>query len=286
MYKTLADKALLVRLQRSMYQPYSYDDAATKMVEQATGVRGAGRYNKRLFKGRTLLSDTNEKFNVLYTTFIKNTVPWLDDGVRMVPNAAYFDFAQDLRGLIADARAAADKLAQNWDAMVAADMVRLGALANPADYPSAEEVRARFDARVNFFPIPSTADFRVDVTDEDKAEMEAAIHEAEANVGKHLMKEMLGPVQAFVAKLSVPIGADGSIFRDSLVENVAELVGRLPRLNINADPVIDRMLGDIRTVLDTYGQNPDALRESPIMREAARDKMAQIQSDMAAFMGG
>jgi hypothetical protein len=282
---TLADKALLVKLQRSMYQPYAFDLEATKLVEQSAGVAGVGRFNKRLFKGNTILADTNEKFTLLYNTYRRHTVPWLDDGVRMCPNALYFEFAQEMRGLIADAKHAADNLASRWSQMVQDDMHRLGSMANFRDYPTAAEVRAKFDATITFMPIPTTSDFRVDVTEEDKAEMERAIHEAEANVAKYLLKEMMDPVKAFVEKLSVPIGEKGSIFRDTLVENLEDLVTRLPRLNINNDPQVDAILKDIKHVVDNYGTDMEALRTSPITRKSARDKMAELDKKLANIMG-
>lgn len=283
---TLADKALLVRLQRSMYQPYAYDDSATKTIEQMTGVKNAGRYNKRLFKDNRDLAETNEAFSVLYNTYRKNTVPWLDDGVRMVPNAIYFEFAHEMRGLIQAAKSSVQTLAQKWDSMVLADMQRLGPLANPKDYISKDDLLAKFDATIHFFPIPSTSDFRVEVTDEDKAEMEKALKEAETNVSKYLLGEMLDPVKAFVEKLSIPIGEKGAVFRNSLVENLVDVVDRLPRLNINGDPAVAETINQIKAIVDTYGENPDVLRESPIVRQQARDKMAEIDAKLAAFMGG
>ena len=164
------------------------------------------------------------------------------------------------------------------------DIVRLGALANPADYPSRSEIRAKFDAKINFFPIPSTNDFRIDVSEEDKAEMAKAIKDAEAGVAKYLVKELLAPVKRFVDKLSVPIGEDGSVFRDTLVDNIVELVERLPALNIANDPDVEMIISGLRTVTDTF--SADHLRDSPVMRDRARQQMAQIQSQMAAFMGG
>lgn len=282
---SLANRALLVKLTRSMYQPYAYDDNATKLIEKTVGVSGVGRYNKRLMKDSARLKDTNEKFNALYAEYIRNTVPWLDDGVRMVPNAIYFEFAASLRSLIAEAKAAADQLEQEWDAMVAADIARLGPLANPADYPTAQQVRERFNAQVRFFPIPQSEDFRVAVTDEDRAEMEAAIAEATANVTKHLIKEMLAPVAKLAAKLSVPIGTEGSIFRDSMVENVLEEVLRAERLNVNNDPEITELTGQIKTVVAPYVAVPAALREDAHKRADAAARMKELQDKMVGLTG-
>lgn len=282
---TLADKALLVKLQRSMYQPYAYSEVATKQIENATGVVGAGRYNKRLFKGDLTLQATNEQFYLLYREYVKHTVPWLDDGVRMVPNALYLEFANDMRGLIASAKQAAGVLEQKWDAMVAADIQRLGILGNPDDYPSKQEIRNLFNASIQFFPVPTANDFRVAVTDEDKAEMEKAVKEAGDNVAKYLLGEMLDPVKAFVDKLSIPIGEKGHIFRDTLVENLADLTERLPKLNINNDPQVTETIDAIRGVVERYVEKPDMLRESPIERKKARDKMAEVDAKLKSIMG-
>ena len=60
----------------------------------------------------------------------------------------YMDFTTGLRDLIHSADAAVDDLYRNWDAEVAADLKRLADiayakgkpnLANPADYPDADE---------------------------------------------------------------------------------------------------------------------------------------------------
>lgn len=281
-FTTLADKALLVKLTKSQYQPYAFDRQATALVAAATGVE-AGRYNKRLFVGSKLLEEVNSKFNAAYTEYLKSTVPWLDDGVRMAPNALYFELVERMRPLLADARAAAAELPKHWDAMVQADLQRLGPLGNPMDYPSKEEIINKFSISMQFFPVPSTQDFRIDVSEEDKIEMERAMKNVEANISKHLLKEMLEPVSRYVSKLAVPIGEKGSIFRDTLVENVTELVDRLPRLNIARDPDVQRMLDDIKAVVTSYSMTE--LRESPITREAARAKMAQVQANLAAFMG-
>lgn len=283
---TLADKAILARLRRSMYQPYAFDEKATLQVEAANGVQGAGRFNKRLLKNCNTLKECNSKFNDLYQHFVRHTVPWLDDGVRMLPNAQYFDFAADMRRMIQAANDSADLLAKDWDRLVQDDLQRLGSLGNPKDYPSADELRASFDATIRFFPIPSSNDFRIAVSEEDKADMERAIREAEAAVRKHLMEEMLGPVKKFVEKMSVPIGSEGAIFRDSLVENLQDVVDRLPRLNINNDPDVSQTIEDIQAIVSQYGRNPDVLRESPITRARAHAEMAKVASKMSAFMQG
>ena len=282
---SLADKALLVRLQRSMYQPYAYSKEATNLVSNTMGVGAdAGRFNKRLVKGCKELDVCNAAFGKLSRTFRDHTVPWLDDGIRMCPNTSYFELAAMLRELIAEANKAADALVAAWPKVVAQDMVRLGVLFDERDYPSQSELRKKFDATVQFLPVPSTNDFRVEIDEDDRKPQESRIKQVEADTAKYLVGEMLEPIQRFVDKLSIPIGEGGAIFRDSMVENMVELLGRLPKLNINNDPTVDKAIKDLKAIITPYAENIDLLRQVPEIRVSAKDRMARLQSDLSAFM--
>jgi hypothetical protein len=88
-----------------------------------------------------------------------------------------------------------------------------------------------------------------------------------------------------VSKLAVPIGEQGAIFRNTLIENVLDIVNRVPALNITGDTGIAGMAADIKATLLAHAQHPDVLRESPIVRERVKASMDDIMSRMSAFMG-
>lgn len=280
---TLAEKAMLVRLTRSMYQPYAYDEQASVEIDALHGTTRAGRFNKRLFKGDTQLKACNQAFTEVYEYHMRHTVPWLDDGMRMLPSAGYLEYTADMRQLIAEADRRADALETQWAQLVAEDIRRLGSLGNAADYPLS--VREKYKISLKFLPVPTTEDFRVAISPEDRASLDRAIEEAKAGVSKHLLSEMLGPVKAFVEKLAVPIGETGSVFRDSLVDNVMDLVWRLPKLNLTGDPLVSALITEIETVVSGYALQPDVLREDPVSRATAQAQMADVMAKMATFMG-
>ena len=201
----------------------------------------------------------------------------------MLPSAGYFEYTETMRGLIAEAERRADYLELQWPQLVADDVARLGSLGNPADYPLS--VRDRYKVSLKFLPVPTTEDFRVAISDEDRASLDRALEEAKAGVSKHLLSEMLGPVKAFCEKLAVPIGEAGSVFRDSLVDNVMDLVWRLPKLNLTQDPAITGLIKEIETVVSRYALAPDLLREDAVSRTTAQTQMAEVMAKMAAFMG-
>ncbi len=279
--KTLADKAMLVRLKRSMFSPYAADQTATVQVEAVNGVSRAGRFNKHLLKDSTRFKRVQQKFNELYDYHVKHTVPWLDDGIRMLPADLYFDYTSEIRRIEGEAMKDLADLVVHWQAEIQADSTRLGPLFNPADYPA--DIAGKFGIDVQFMPVPSANDFRVTISPEDISSLDNAIREAEAEVSRYVIEQLLGPLKKMAEKLSVPIGEDGSIFRDSLVENVIEVTDRLPRLNINDDPEISRAISEVRQVVGKYaGSAMDQLRENQVARDAVKH---QVDAIVAMFGG-
>lgn len=284
--KGLDEKAVLVQLKRSMYSPYKIDEAESAAY-------GAGNVNKHLFEGRNnRVRQTISKFTEVRTFFNDNTVPWAT-GVRMLNIDHYFDFTAKMRQLIDAALAAADDLAANWDFEVQADLRRLQAianakgkpyLANPDDYPTADEIRSRFGIDVRYMPVPTAGDFRVNISDEDKASLQKQLEDAEDAAAKHVITEMLAPMQRAVEKLSVPIGADGAIFRDSLIDNIVEVADRMGRANVSDDPSITDKIAELKSLATTYANNKDVLRSMPDVRKKAATQISDLMSQMAGLV--
>ena len=283
---TLNEKAVLVHLKRNMYSPYKNDKEETKAY-------GAGNVNKRLFAGRdNRVHTTISKFSEVREYFNDNTVPW-STGVRMLNMANYMDFTAKLRALTADALAAADDLAANWDEEVQSDLDRLAKiayskgkpdLANPDDYPSASEIRDRFGIDVDFSAVPTTGDFRVDISEEDKASVNRRVKKRMAAVSEHVINEMLEPMQRAVDKLSVPIGHDGAFFRDSLIDNIVNVANRMDKVNLSDDPVVIDKIASLKSLASTYADNKDVLRSMPEVRQKAATQINDLVSQMAGLV--
>jgi hypothetical protein len=278
---TLADKAMLVRLKRSMFSPFIADKVATQQVEVANGVANAGRYRKHLLKDGVYFNATQKAYGAIYDFHIKHTLPWLDDGLRMLPSAMYMDYVAEMRKLESEAARCVAMLEQNWYAEVTHDSSRLGAMFNQADYPA--DIASKYGVSLQFLPVPSAGDFRVAIDPADEASLEQAIKDAEGNVASYVIDQLLEPLRRAAAKLSVPIGQEGAIFRDSLIENMVEVAERLPRLNINNDPTLAKAINDVRDLANHYNSNIDLLREAPIIRESAANKVKELVNNLAGL---
>lgn len=284
--KNLDEKAVLVQVKRRMYSPYKLDEAESKAY-------GAGNVNKHLFQGtNNRVKIAISAYTAVYSFVKDNTVPWTT-GVELLNIDHYMDFTSGLRQLIDKANDAVNDLVANWDYEVRSDLQRLQDiayakgktnLADPNDYPEADEVAARFGIEVRYMPVPTTGDFRVGISDEDKASLQQQLDDATANATKHVLTEMIEPMRRAVSKLTVKIGDDGSIFRDSLIDNLVDVSSRMARVNISDDPIVTEKIKDLQSLIGTYANNKDMLRNNQSVREKAATQIDGLMSQMAGLV--
>ena len=91
-------------------------------------------------------------------------------------------------------------------------------------------------------------------------------------------------MQRAVEKLRVNIGDDGSIFRDSLIDNMVDVADRMNRVNLSDDPKITDAIRDLQSLVGTYANNKDMLRSTPSIREKAVTQIDDLMSKMQGLV--
>ena len=286
--KNLDEKAVLVQVNRRMYSPYLHDKEESIKF-------GAGNVTKHLFEGKdNPVKETNAVFGALYKYVNDMTVPWAT-GVRLLNANLYMEFSTELRKCIDDANRAVDKLVGDWDTAVQTDynrMLRIAQakgkpnIANINDYPDAQTLRSKYGVDVQYMPVPTADGFdpRLGMSEADQASVQDRVDDAEANGAKYVIKQMLDPMSDAVKKLQVNIGDKGSIFRDSLIDNMVEVADRMGRINISDDPVIADRIRDLRSLVGTYANNKDVLRNSQSVRSKAATQIDTLVGQMAGLV--
>ncbi len=141
---------------------------------------------------------------------------------------------------------------------------------------------------MRFDPVPTANDFRVAISKEQVEEMKGNIEkwhqESVANMSKDLWTRLEGVVSHMAEKLS----DSKAIFRDSLIGNAEELCCMLSSLNVNDDPELERIRGDLAQKIS--GIEPARLRKDPTLRqetaEMAKTALEDITKSMSAYFGG
>lgn len=249
----------------------------------------AGRYHKVLLP-KQALAEIHKIVNEARHEHYFLTLPWDDNGYRVLPAAVYMDHTDRMRGLSNRFATAVDALAQQFSQLVDQARLRLGSLFRQEDYPLPAELRAKFDFETKVMPLPDAGDFRVTLGDAEreriKRQITAAV-EASLQVGsRELWQRLYEAVTHMAERLTAYKVTEEGVehpFRDSIVTNLVRLVDVLPKLNVTNDPELARLAEQVRSSLLV---DPQELRKSESRRAETAMTAAAIAAHMAGYMAG
>jgi hypothetical protein len=287
----LASRAMLSRINVSQWTARKLDKKVTRETNAAhNAASDAGRYNKRLISEDALAKIAGVATEAR-TYHYAVTLPWLDDGARILPAAIYLDYSKRMREFKAEFAAAVAEFVAAYPDYVNAARVRLNGMFNAGDYPDARTIETRFAFGVRVANMPAGADFRADVGDAAAAAIRADI-ERDAQAALQVatrdawqrVAESVGRMAERLAAYKPATEAERAqgVFRDSLVENVRELVAILPALNIAQDPELTRIAE--RMARDLCGNDASALRDDNEARETTAKAAAEIVAQVSAYI--
>lgn len=290
----LSTRAMLRGVRISMWDGRKHDRAVSDEVNRSKGAAAdAGRFNKALVPPEAL-KPVQSAANRIRAIHARYTLPWTDNGLDILPASAVMAYDSDMRAARAEFETAAESFCSaTFPALLASAPARLGALFRATDYPDAGEIRARFSMRVRTLNMPDATDFRVDMSDAQaraiKAELEAESRAALAEAMDTAWQRVADVCARMVERLNAykPAAAKGEksegVFRDSLVENVRDLVTVLPAFNLTGDPTLAEVAERMRAELCTA--DAGQLRDDVALRERTAAAAAEIHAIASDFLG-
>jgi hypothetical protein len=285
---SLSSRAMLCSLSISMWSARKHDPDASEEIAARHGAQSdSGRYHKVLLPKRALaeiqkiVSEARQEHYFI-------TLPWDDNGYRVLPAAAYMDHVAKMRGLSNRFSAAVDDLARQFRTLVVQAKTRLGGLFRESDYPTPDELRAKFSFDTKVLPLPDAGDFRVALGNEEKDRIKRQITaavEASLQVGaRELWFRLYEAVQHLADRLTAyKVTGEGieHPFRDTVISKLVRLVDVLPKLNITNDPELERMAEQVKNSLLV---DPNSLRRSESVRVETAKAATAIAQHMAGYM--
>ena len=224
----------------------------------------------------------------------KMTLPWLDKGRDILTVALFWEYSQEMTRLRQEHEAAVNDLVLNYPAYVVEAQTALGSLYDAGDYPAPDKIAGKFNFEVNISPLPTGDDFRVSLGTEEeeriRAQIDGRLQEGVKQAMADLWSKVHEAVTHMATKLRAYVPADKTsgvsaegIFRDSLVENLREIVKLLPAMNLTGDA----RLAALTTRLEAELCDVDAedLRVNDNVRESVANSADQILADMAGYIG-
>lgn len=279
----LNEKALLVKLNISQWTAKKFDKKVTAKVEADFQTKDSGRFNKALIaqdeiKKITRLANEARIFN--YT----NTLPFDDNGARVLPSAHFFDYSNKMQEFKSAFENAVCTFVASYPDFKDEARSRLNGMYNESDYPTPSEISHKYGFDIEFQPVPDVSNYKVlqGLIDTEinkiSADTEARLKSIEQNVTADLFNRVSSAVSHLIERLS----SKDSIFRDSLIENIVELCGLLPKLNIMEDQKLDEIRRDLEAQICNL--QPENLRQDENLRADTVRKADAILKNMEGYI--
>lgn len=287
---SLASRAMLVTLNISQWSARKRDKTVTDEVNSQHGASStAGNYNKHLLPDGAL-DDVQKVVSAARNEFVIRTLPWQNDGSRIMAADKYFEMSTWFQGHKTAFNAAVGTFLNQYDVHRQNAQAKLGSMFKDTDYPTREDLAQRFgiDFRVNL--IAASDDIRLAMSDEDAARIRESVEQQVAEATNAAVREIYGRVKnvldRMVDRLNAYKPSQGKgkpaegVFTSTLVTNVEELIGILPALNITGDPAIAALADKLKAVTQF---DATELREDAAARKATATSAQTILDSMSGM---
>lgn len=284
-----ARQSILVSMHIRQYGARKEDKKVSKKVTaEHDAADGSGNFHKQLVPKESLEGIT-KAVTALRNFHYENTLPWLDEGERCLPAMNYEAYRTELEGLKDAFDTAVRDFCESWPQVVERAKGQLGALFNERDYPA--DVRDKFSCDVKFAPLPTEDDFRVALPEAEleklRAAMRGQLDEAQRAAMGDIYRRLGDAVKAMAERLraytvDATTGKVQSPFRNSLVENLRDLVALVPRLNFAEDAELEAIRREVEGEL--CEADAGELRADPAVRESVAESAERIASRLGEFM--
>jgi hypothetical protein len=260
-----------------------YDEKVSlDVASQHAATANAGRYNKHLLPGNAASYEAClKKGRELRSFYYENTLPWSKDGHRILPVANYGPFSDGVRKRRSEYMLLAEQFLREYPILKEDARILLNGMYRESDYPSVDEMRAKFSVELEVLPLPSGDDFRVKIADEELERLRAEVDERLRREFAEANRDLWNRLYEAVSNMALRLGNSESRFHDTLVENVRELLALLPRLNVTESERLNEVLARCEPLV---AHSPATLRADMGVRQAVASRAAEITNMIAAYM--
>ena len=280
---SITQNAMVVNLVIGTWLGYRFDkEASRKLTDENNAEADAARVNKHLVS-KASLKPIITAAGAVRTHFYAKTLPWKDNGDRLLTRKMYESFIQKHEALVDEFDVAVDRFLElEYPMERERAQFRMGDMYDRNDFPSVMELRRKFYVGLDIDAVTEAGDFRVAMDQAELDRVRASIEKAMSDRLGRAMTDVWGRLAEIVGHYSATMNEKDKIFRDSTVRNLEEIVELLPDLNILDDPQLEQIRQQIEAKL--VGVDPKDIRKDESVRAQVGKEASQIMDAMKGFM--
>ena len=236
--------AMLVELNVSQWTARKLDRTVSDelVANKHAQDKGAARVNKHLLAGRSELEVITKFVTETRASVYDNTLPWSDSGIRLLPSAKFMEFNAKLQQAEDKFYGLVTEFVTVYPSLITAQAMALGNMFNRNDYPHPSDIEHRFRFNVNYMPVPSSGDFRVDIGNDAQEELRKKLSALADERVEHAMKDIKTRLLEHLKRMSDRLTIDyiqgeakPRVFHDSLLNGAHDLCEMVDSLNVTND---------------------------------------------------
>lgn len=280
--KTLQERAMLVSLTISCWTRKVEDRQVANEVETNKkaehGTVGLTTY----LVPRSCMDKIHSAYLLLRKIHREETLPWRDDGSRILPAKNFLDYTQKIRKAKAAYDAAVEEFVnEKYPTLFKDVQKRLGDLYKPDIMPTPAQIKNKFGVYTQVFPMPAGADFRVKLSTEQVKAIQEDIEQQVSSATSMAITNIWEQLGELVAKLQETLKDPDKKFKNSTVNNITSFCKKIPKLNFTDDTNLEDMR---KHVLNTLSKlDPEDLRTDKTIRRKAAKSAEDVMKKMSVF---
>lgn len=288
---SITNHVMLVTLSISVFSGEKIDQGVAEEVASNHGAKASdvGRFNKQIIS-KTALENIRKVATAARMHHYSVTLPWSDVGQRLLGVQGYLPYMVQMQKLKDQFDEEVDRFVDIYPTLIDEARTRLNTLFDPDQYPPVSELRRRFTFDFAVLPLPDSRNWFLDIAADEMANLkrladervDQAVKEAVSDVYRRVMDHAKRVHEKLTNYEVDPETGKviGSIFRDSLIENLKGLVDLLPSLNVTKDPELDALAIQMKEITRYSAK---ALRADAGFRKDAADKAQAIYDRASKF---
>jgi len=274
--------AMLVEFNASVWTARKLDKSTTdEVTANKHASKDAARVNKHLLAGRTELEVIQQAVGRARQYVYDNTSPWSDSGLRLLPNTRFIKFAERMNEFDEEIAALVKAFITIYPSLITAQAMALGDMFRRDDFPTPNDLVTKFSFRVNYMPVPTAGDFRVDVGNKAQEELKAKLESLTQERIDYAMADVRARLGERLKRISDRLTTDyvqGEAktrrFHDTLVDGALEMCDLAKSLNITNDPALETARRELEQLL--VGVTPSELRKDETIRQDVKKNVDAI----------